>query len=52
MLKQENEQLIKLCKEKGIDVPEDLIYKGPGIKNATERENQFQFDRESKFESP
>lgn len=28
-LKQENEQLIDLCNEKGIAIPDDLIYKGP-----------------------
>lgn len=28
-LRQENEQLIDLCNEKGIAIPDDLIYKGP-----------------------
>ncbi|ODV69325.1 hypothetical protein HYPBUDRAFT_169966 [Hyphopichia burtonii NRRL Y-1933] len=32
-LKEENLKLIQLCKEKGIDVPANLIYKGPGIDN-------------------
>lgn len=28
-LKEENERLIALCRERGTEVPDDLIYKGP-----------------------
>lgn len=28
-LKEENEKLIELCQEKAIQVPEELIYRGP-----------------------
>ncbi|PVH21655.1 hypothetical protein CXQ85_000638 [Candidozyma haemuli] len=30
-LKDENKQLLELCRLKGIPVPDELIYKGPGI---------------------
>ncbi|KAM3122810.1 hypothetical protein ACQ2H7_003973 [Candidozyma auris] len=30
-LKDENKQLVELCRMKGIPVPDELIYKGPGI---------------------
>lgn len=30
-LKDENEKLVRLCEMKGIPVPPELIYKGPGI---------------------
>lgn len=30
-LKDENKQLIELCRLKGIPIPEELIYKGPGV---------------------
>ncbi|PVH16162.1 uncharacterized protein CXQ87_004027 [Candidozyma duobushaemuli] len=30
-LKDENKQLLELCRLKGIPVPDELIYKGPGV---------------------
>ncbi|OBA19965.1 hypothetical protein METBIDRAFT_210498 [Metschnikowia bicuspidata var. bicuspidata NRRL YB-4993] len=30
-LKEENARLLEVCNERGITVPEHLIYKGPGI---------------------
>jgi heteromeric Ino2p/Ino4p transcription factor len=32
-LKEENERLIQLCRERGITLPEELVYTGPGTKN-------------------
>lgn len=32
-LKDENQRLIELCQQKGIAVPNELIYKGPGVAN-------------------
>lgn len=32
-LKEENKRLIQLCRERGITLPEELVYTGPGTKN-------------------
>lgn len=32
-LKDENQKLIELCQMKGIPVPNELVYKGPGVAN-------------------
>lgn len=32
-LKDENQKLIKLCQMKGVAVPDELVYKGPGVAN-------------------
>lgn len=50
-LKDENVNLVKICQQKGITVPDDLIYKGPGIKNSTQEEIEFQNLRERNFNS-
>lgn len=32
-LKGENKQLLEYCRARGIAVPDELVYKGPGIAN-------------------
>lgn len=32
-LKEENSKLVAMCHAKGIPVPDELLYKGPGILN-------------------
>lgn len=45
-LKEENEKLVQQCRAKGIDVPDHLVYKGPGFQNSTPEEIEAQRRRE------